>query len=315
MALPAWRKWRDANPDCRAFVLAKKSVAGIWRFVRDLDGIVELAPGKDAMRAAIGQIRSLDCDEAILLPHSFRSAWVVWRGRARRRRGTTGQFRFPFITDAVSIADLADAHQQFEYARLLGVDGALPSPSEAIDASRLPAYGNSEEIAKSLVVLPGAARGGSKRWPAEYFAKVAVSALADGLVSHVLVCGTPGEAKECADVVAAVASECGNDSVTDLCGKTKLGELAYVLSRCRAACSNDSGGMHLATSMGAPVVAIFGITDPRKTGPLGRSAIVAAEGVAASRAVPRESEEATRALRSVKPERVYGELRRLLSDA
>jgi len=38
---------------------------------------------------------------------------------------------------------------------------------------------------------------------------------------------------------------------------------AAILSRCRLAVTNDSGLMHLANSVGAPVVAIFGPTNPR----------------------------------------------------
>lgn len=313
MALPAWRKWRDAHRDCRVFVLAKKSVAGIWAFARDVDGVVTLAPGGEGMRTAVRELRELKCDEAIVLPHSFRAAYLVWRGGAGGIRGTAGQFRFPFVTDRVSISDLADAHQQLEYARLFGVEGDLPSPAAAIDPVKLPTFECGVPLGESLVILPGAARGGSKRWPWEHFSAVAGCALGAGVVRHVLVCGTPGEAAECAAVAEAVAAGKAG-AVTNLCGKTRLGELAFVLSKCRAVCSNDSGGMHLATAMGAPVVAVFGLTDPAKTGPLGRSAVVAAEGVKVSRAIPRESAAATRALLSVKPERVFKALQEVLAN-
>ena len=95
-------------------------------------------------------------------------------------------------------------------------------------------------------------------------------------------------------------------------GKTSLAELASVLSGCAAALSNDSGGMHLATAAGTPVAAVFGLTDPAKTGPLGNAAVVAAEGVRHSRAIPRESAAATAALRSVRPARVLAALEKLL---
>ena len=44
-------------------------------------------------------------------------------------------------------------------------------------------------------------------------------------------------------------------------------ELAAVLSVCRLAVTNDSGGMHLAAAVGTPVVAVFGGTDPLKHAP------------------------------------------------
>lgn len=311
MALPAWRKWRDAHGDDKVYVLAKASVAGIWKFMKDVDGIVVLKPGKEGMREAVEEIRALGCDEAIVLPQSFRSAHLCWRGKVKRCRGTVGQFRFFFIADRVSLAGLDKAHQQYEYARLMGVEEEnLPSPSAALNVDALPPYSDIAGVDDALIVLPGAARGPSKRWPGRYFAEVGAEAVRAGLAKSVLVCGTPGESEDCRAVEEALAQ--AGIAAVNLCGRTKLGELAWLLSKCRAVISNDSGGMHLATAMGAPVVAIFGITDPEKTGPLGASRVVAAEGVRHARAVPRESEEATRALNSVSPVKVFEALKELL---
>ncbi len=322
MALPAFRAWRDRHPDERVHILAKRRVAAIWGFVRDIDSVIVLDEGRGGARAARAAIRAAKCGEATLLPQSFRSAWIVWRAGVGSIRGTTGQFRSFMVSDAVSLDGLESAHQQFEYARLLGVEGAeLPPPCAAIDISRLPSPADASrtpigghDASSALVILPGAARGGSKRWPPAFFAEVAARALESGLAKRVLVCGTPGEAAECAEVADALAARFA-DAALNLCGKTGLAELAGLLARCRAVLSNDSGGMHLATAVGAPVVAVFGITDPSKTGPLGKSAVVAAEGVKVSRSIPRESEVAARALASVSPDRVFTTLANLLSDA
>jgi heptosyltransferase-2 len=57
--------------------------------------------------------------------------------------------------------------------------------------------------------------------------------------------------------------------VADLVGKTTLGALVGVAARAAVFVSNDSGAMHVAAAAGRPVVAIFGPTDERVTGPLG----------------------------------------------
>lgn len=49
-----------------------------------------------------------------------------------------------------------------------------------------------------------------------------------------------------------------------------LSELAQYLCQCRAFVGNDSGITHLAAYLGCPTVALFGPTDPRMWGPLGR---------------------------------------------
>ena len=49
-----------------------------------------------------------------------------------------------------------------------------------------------------------------------------------------------------------------------------LTEVSMHLRRCRAYVGNDSGITHLAAYLGCPTVALFGPTDPRMWGPIGR---------------------------------------------
>ena len=51
--------------------------------------------------------------------------------------------------------------------------------------------------------------------------------------------------------------------------RTTLKELVGVIAEARALVTNDSGPMHVAAAVGTPVVAIFGPTNPRRTGPYG----------------------------------------------
>ena len=52
-------------------------------------------------------------------------------------------------------------------------------------------------------------------------------------------------------------------------GQTTLEQLIAELGECALLLTNDTGTMHLATLVGVPVVAVFGSTEPRLTGPLG----------------------------------------------
>jgi len=47
--------------------------------------------------------------------------------------------------------------------------------------------------------------------------------------------------------------------------------LSAELRRCDVLLTNDTGTMHLAASLGVPVVALFGSTEPDLTGPLGEA--------------------------------------------
>ena len=52
-------------------------------------------------------------------------------------------------------------------------------------------------------------------------------------------------------------------------GKLTLKQLAAFLKKCEMLITNDSGPMHLAAALNIPVVALFGATDFRRTGPYG----------------------------------------------
>ena len=55
--------------------------------------------------------------------------------------------------------------------------------------------------------------------------------------------------------------------VLSLVGRTSLTELVGVLAGAQALVTTDTGPSHLAAAVGTPVLAIFGPSDHRKTGP------------------------------------------------
>ena len=63
----------------------------------------------------------------------------------------------------------------------------------------------------------------------------------------------------------AVPERCLN-----LCGQTSLPEMVEWLRLCRLMVTNDTGPMHVAAALGKPLVALFGPTEPRRTGPYGQ---------------------------------------------
>ena len=65
------------------------------------------------------------------------------------------------------------------------------------------------------------------------------------------------------------------DSV-NLAGKTDLQTMAALFERAECVISSDSGPLHVANAVGTDVVAIFGPTDEKITGPrgIGRSLVI-----------------------------------------
>ena len=68
----------------------------------------------------------------------------------------------------------------------------------------------------------------------------------------------------------------------NLAGRTSLDQAVALLSLADAVVSNDSGLMHVAAALGRPQVALFGPSDPVRTGPHNAKAQVLRLGIECS---------------------------------
>ena len=64
------------------------------------------------------------------------------------------------------------------------------------------------------------------------------------------------------------------DKAVNLAGETSLPELAHLYKNALMLITTDSGPMHLAAAVGTPVIALFGPTDPQRTGPYGDGHVI-----------------------------------------
>lgn len=112
---------------------------------------------------------------------------------------------------------------------------------------------------KEYVVIVPSARWETKRWHPENFAR---------LVSEIGIPCVIAGSKSDKQIAKHILDSSGGKCI-DLSGKTDLKELAALIAKAKAVISNDSGPMHIAAALGVPVIALFGPTDPEKTGPYG----------------------------------------------
>ncbi len=89
-----------------------------------------------------------------------------------------------------------------------------------------------------------------------------------------------------------------------LAGKTDLKELIEVIRNARFMVSNDSGPMHIAAALGIPVFAIFGPTDPLRTGPYGEGHTVIREDIPCAPCFKRTCND-VKCMNSLSVEKVY----------
>jgi len=115
-----------------------------------------------------------------------------------------------------------------------------------------------------IALQPGA-RWLTKRWPVENFAELARLLANNFQNTRFAILGDRKDRPLGEIISRAVPERCLN-----LCGQTSLPEMVEWLRLCRLMVTNDTGPMHVAAALGKPLVALFGPTEPRRTGPYGQ---------------------------------------------
>jgi len=112
-----------------------------------------------------------------------------------------------------------------------------------------------------IALQPGA-RWLTKRWPVEYFAEL-VRLLANHLRNTRFAVLGDRKDRPLGEIISSAAPE----RCLNLCGETSLPEMVEWLRLCDLMVTNDTGPMHIAAALGKPLIALFGPTEPRRTGP------------------------------------------------
>lgn len=119
-------------------------------------------------------------------------------------------------------------------------------------------------LAENYVVLNAGGNWELKRWSIDSFALLAKRLNEETGLKIVF----PGASKD-KEYCQSIAQTAGINAVI-LAGETSLGESLALYKRAEVVISGDSGPLHMAHSVGADVIGIFGPTRPEITGPRGR---------------------------------------------
>ncbi len=240
--------------------------------------------------------------QAIVLTNSFKSALIPFFANVPKRTGFLGEMRFGLINDRIKKdKSLYRTVDQFlalapknEHVKTSLSTHLISKPNQA----RKFLKGKLKSSDKILGIAPGAEYGEAKRWPVEYFAKVAIEAIENDW--KVILLGSSNDLD-----LGESLDQLTKNKVINLIGKTKLEEVIDVMSICNSFLSNDSGLMHVAASLGIKQVAIFGSSDPKKTPPLSRHAKLIYLGLSCSPCFERVCPlQHTNCLKNIKPEEI-----------
>ena len=285
MSLAALRELRRHHPEARISLVAQPRVAGFYRWVSEVDQLIEYNPDGDGARWRVllrlaGELRRRRADTYLCLQNAFEAALIGRLAGIPRRIGFATDGRSLLLTRAVRIPPELDRyHQVYYYLALLHRAGLSP-----VDYLREPSFRpdiflrptpemkaaasdclRRERVPEDLPLVgvhAGAFFGSAKRWFPERFAEV-LRTLRGEFPLRFLLLGAPSERP----LAETIQRDTGAEAVHDLCGRTTLAELVSVIGRCRLFLSNDSGPMHVAAAFQVPQVALFGSTDPVATGP------------------------------------------------
>jgi heptosyltransferase-2 len=295
MSLPALRALRERFPDTEISILAKPSVADLYRRESFCDWLIPYtAPDLASKWRTARKLRASNFDCAVLLQNAFEAAAIAFVAGIPERIGYARDGRSALLTKAIAVPRPGEipAHQRFYYLELLrraGITTEIPSSDQirlegSLDARAMGIARFQESGLGDCVigVSPGAAYGSAKRWLPERFAEAA-NRLASELSATVAIFGSKGERELCEAVAAAMHAQ-----VRNFAGETSLAEFIDMTAACRVYLTNDSGAMHIASALGVPTVAVFGATDDIATGPTGPLARVIREKVECSPCLLRE---------------------------
>ncbi|HEX8855774.1 MAG TPA: glycosyltransferase family 9 protein [Thermoleophilaceae bacterium] len=226
---------------------------------------------RETVRAEAAKLLGRFDAALVVRPDDPWSAELVGRASIPIRLGFDMPRTRPHLTDVLPVHD--DRHVALDGFDLVDALLARLSVSaraaRVLDPSLVVSRDDEEEVDavladegahEPLIVLHPGSGWPLKNWPASRWWQLVVE-LARRTGTRPLLAGTAHEEPLVRRVVEATPA-------INLAGRLSLGALAALHKRARLVVTTDSGALHLAAAMGAPVVGIFGPGDPFRFAPL-----------------------------------------------
>jgi len=266
-AIPAAAALRAHAPDAQIDWLVDPRYADVVRMVRGVDAVIAVDPraSKARLWSTIRTLRRARYDAAFDVQGLVKSAVLT------RLAGATRTWGFPrthlreplaraFYTDTPDLGTAVHVvYKALAMVAAVGAGNGEPSFPLDVPASAAAAQVAVRHAAGFALLNPGAAWP-NKQWPAARFGALASRIRADHGLPSVVIWG-PGEQPHAEAVVAAsggAAEVAPQTGITDLFGLAKAA---------RVVVSGDTGPLHIAGAVAAPLVAIFGPTITERNGP------------------------------------------------
>lgn len=291
MAQTLFQCLRKEHPGCAIDVLAPEWSRPILERMPEVRSALTFPLGHGALdikiRKQIGRSLQGQYDQAIVLPNSLKSALVPFFAKIPKRTGWRGEMRYILLNDMRTLDKqlyplMIERFMALAYPKGRALAKPYPKPHLHIDAAlqqeALTAF--HLQLDKPILALcPGAEFGEAKKWPAEYYAKVAESKIIEGW--QVWVFGSKND-HPVGESIRNILPTDQQLQLTNLAGQTSLAQAIDLMACASAVVTNDSGLMHVAAALDRPIVAVYGSTSPQFTPPLADKVAIVRLGIECS---------------------------------
>lgn len=269
--LPSLSALRESFPQARLTALVSESAWELLRKDQRLDALlVRPLPSQNRwrwLRDLVSRINAYKPYDVVInfTRSSLVMAILAWLTKARRRIAWKGKESAFLATDLLSYEPKAhQVERDFALLRPLGIKGGpgpiyLPLFPETLRRVQLLLSSYSSPEKQWIALIPGASNP-RKMWTLQGYREVAQELVLQGFTVGII-----GGRKEVD--LAEVIREQVFGPVYNFCGRFSLEETACLLRLCQMAVGVDTGPLHLAVSVGTPVVGIYISTNPREFGP------------------------------------------------
>jgi len=234
------------------------------------------------IRSFIRAVRERPYDLVIDFHGLLKSAIIVFLTSGRRKLGYHSMQELSGLFLNEKILEDMGKHavlRYLDFPRYLGADLGEPEfliPIQQENRERVEELLKANRIDRKdgFVVVNPIAFWETKLWEDEKFARLC-DLIVERLKVSVIFTGSESESIHRIQFLMTLPS-------INLGGRTTLRDLAYLYQLGALLVTTDSGPMHLAAAMGTPVIALFGPTDPLRTGPFGQGHTVIRKGLPCS---------------------------------
>ena len=323
LSTPAIKAVRDKYPDAYIAFMVRPYANDIVEGNPYLDEVIEYdKAGRhksflSTVKFALS-LRKKKFDIAIMLHPTNRVHIIAFIAGIPRRIGYDRKMSF-LLTDRVPHLKQKGRKHELEYTldllKSIGIeamDKTLFIPVREKDMNAIEIVLDEWHIGKEvpLIAINPGASSMSKRWLPENFAKVA-DALAGSLKARIFLVSDKANAEFAEKVSKNMKYEPIN-----LAGKTSVGELVALISKCSIFISNDSGPVHIACAVETPVVSIFGRNNPglsaKRWGPTGEKSIFLHKDVGCSECLAESCQKNFKCLEAITPDEVLSAVEALI---